>query len=142
MQSCISGSCRHGCTGRCYSLSSKHCLCSFSVGPETLQLPTSDFNGAGDPAHNSLEANVGQLQGVRPVPNPPGPIVGITVNAIWQKDNLESADSNPTLKAMPLLNQCSGASLLLTEHSCCERMYKHSCCERMYKLTMWYTALL
>ena len=44
---------------------------------------TSDFDGAGDPAHNSLEANVGELEGVGPVPNPPGPIVQVAVDAVW-----------------------------------------------------------
>lgn len=54
---------------------------------------TSELDRAGDPAHNGLEANVWQLQGVGPVPNPPGTIVEVGVLTVWKCYNLEPAGS-------------------------------------------------
>lgn len=60
--------------------------------PSAVRL-TSDLQRPRNPSHNGLEANVGQLQSVGPVSNPPGTIVEIAVYAIWKTYNLESAGS-------------------------------------------------
>lgn len=54
---------------------------------------TCDLKRTRNPAHNSLKADVGRLQGVRPVTNPPGTVVDVAVLPIWEGDDLESAGS-------------------------------------------------
>ena len=58
--------------------------------------PTSKFIGSWNPAHDGLETNVGKLQGVSPVANPPGAVVQVAVNSIWHGNNLESAPTKHT----------------------------------------------
>ena len=80
---------------------------------------TCDLKGSRDPANDGLEADVGGLQGVSPVPNPPGPVVGVAVNTIWEADDLKSAGIIACEKLQSDQLDTSSIGLRLLSSACC-----------------------